>query len=91
MNMVPLRKKFAFLLLFVFIVMFIVTAVAWADGEMSPGAQAAWWFLTAVACIFLGIFALIGKKPKWWQTAIAIVIAISGIVFGKPWALPPGP
>ena len=84
-------KKFIFLLLIALIITFIVATVAWADNGMSPGARAVWWFLTAVACIFLGAFELIGKKPKWWATAVALVIAISGIIFGKPWALPPGP
>lgn len=84
-------RRIGLFLLITLIIVFVFAAVAWAEGEMSPGAQAAWWFLTAVSCIFLGIFALIGKKPKWWATAVAIVIAISGIVFGKPWALPPGP
>lgn len=84
-------RKFFLLLLIAFIITFIVAAVAWADNGMNPGARAAWWFLTAVSCIFLGAFELIGKKPKWWATAVALVIAVSGIIFGKPWALPPGP
>ena len=58
---------------------------------MSNKVKALWWFLTAVACIFLGVFALVGKMPVWWGTVIAVVVAISGVIFGKPWALPPEP
>ena len=57
---------------------------------MSKKLKAFWWFLTALACVFEGVWALVGT-PNWWGTAIAIVIAISGIVFGKPWKLPEGP
>jgi len=57
---------------------------------MSKKLKAFWWFLTALACVFEGVWALAGT-PNWWGTAIAIVIAISGIVFGKPWKLPEGP
>jgi hypothetical protein len=58
---------------------------------MSNKLKAVWWFLTAVACIFLGIFALVGSMPVWWATAVAIVVAVSGIVFGKPWTPPTEP
>ena len=58
---------------------------------MSNKLKGAWWTLTAVACIFLAAFAFAGKTPVWYGTAIAVVVAVSGIVFGKPWSPPSGP
>jgi len=57
---------------------------------MSNIAKAGWWFLTAVACVFEGTWALVGE-PNWWGTALVLVVAVSGVVFGKPWQKPVGP
>lgn len=43
------------------------------------------WFLTAGAALFEGIWVLVGT-PNWWGTVIALVIAVAGIILGKPWA-----
>lgn len=91
MRKFKLRRLIFVILVFCLMFVFAINFALGQDNGMSTGARAAWWFLTAVACLFLGAFELIGRKPKWWQTTIAIVVAISSIIFGKPWALPPGP
>tara|TARA_Y100000310_G_C20701027_1_gene829905 strand:- start:8539 stop:8712 length:174 start_codon:yes stop_codon:yes gene_type:complete len=45
------------------------------------------WFLTAGAALFQGIWAIVGS-PNWWGTLIALVVAATGVLLGKPWKPP---
>ncbi len=78
--------------IFMVVIAIFILLVSYAFPDMSYTQKTAWWLLTAAACIFMGAFCIAKKEPPpWWQTVIAIVVAISGIILGKPWALPPGP
>jgi len=46
------------------------------------------YFLTGSAALALGVFTLVDYNPPWWGTLIALVVAASGILLGKPWAPP---
>lgn len=59
--------------------------------------KAVWWWLTAVACIAEAVVATllaagkIAAAPFWLATVAAVLVAIVGIVLGKPWAWPKPP
>ena len=52
--------------------------------------KAAWWFVTAVASVFMGVWSLTAQ-PQWWPTALALATAIVSVVLGKPWSPPQEP